>query len=195
MEKPLLTYGRVEEMLAALHGAGDYAGALVGRIKYLRKHGLPFGLSPGSGNKISYRGEHFFQFAFCLDLEQCGVDPALAVRLLKAHRPYVLQAYFNAGKAAESYFFWLSAEFMTASWKGAKLKFPGVPEMGAGPIRALTAAIDGQRRMIVFPLTPCIRMLKRTTEAENGDDTQALAQEREGGMAGGLPRSVRRPPA
>jgi hypothetical protein len=168
MKPQTFKYGEVEGILARLHGADAdaQAGALRGRIKHLRRLGMPFGQSPGTGNKIEYGSAEIYQFAFCLELEEFGLDPALIVGLLEAHRAYVLSCYAGAEKklAADGgdYYFFLFTEFMAASWSKERLKFPGLPEIGAGPIERIEMLVPSlgslhRRRFAIFNMTPCIK--------------------------------------
>jgi hypothetical protein len=163
----MFRYPQVEDIFGRLYGAAGVAktGALRGRITHLRRLGLPLGVARGSGNKIDYGKEQVYELGFCLQLEQLGIDPSLAARLLQAHRGYILRAYARAEEAlqkGEHYFFWLVTEFMAASWSAEKLKFPGLPEMQAGPMRALEGAIarfDSRQPpcLALFQVTPLVR--------------------------------------
>jgi hypothetical protein len=153
----LLSYGQLEALIARIHGAPAdvQAGALRARIRHLRRLGLPLGISPGTGNSIAYGKEQIYELSFCLELEQCGVDPRLAVGLLKAHRVFILHAYAKAEAAIqknEGYFFWLETEFMTASWTTAKRKFPGLPQIGHASVLKLDRTVCAPKSMIVLNL-------------------------------------------
>jgi hypothetical protein len=164
----LFSYGQLETLIARIYGASAKAqpGALRGRIRHLRRLGLPTGLARGSGNKITYGKEQVYELGFCLQLEQLGIAPTLAVKLLQAHRDYVLKsAYRHAEEAlqkGEPYFFWLVTEFMSASWSTEKLKFPGLPDMRGGPMLVLEldiARLNSRpgRCLAVFEMTSFVR--------------------------------------
>jgi hypothetical protein len=172
----LLNYGQLETLMARIHGASAKAqtGALRARIRHLRRLGLPLGISPGTGNPVAYGKKQIYELAFCLELEQCGVDPRLAVGLLKAHREYVLNAYAKAEAAVqknEGYYFWLKGEFMAVRWTKETKKFPGLPQMQAGPASLLERALETSKRMIVFSLTTiAAEALQAENEERNGVD-------------------------
>jgi hypothetical protein len=162
----LFSYGQLETLIARIYGASAKAqtGALRGRIRHLRRLGLPIGLARGSGNKITYGKKQVYELGFCLQLEQLGVDPNLAARLLKARREYILNAYGNAEEAlqrGELYFFWFVTDFMSVRWSTEKLKFPGLPNMQAGPMQVLEFAIarlDSRHSCLaLFQATPLVR--------------------------------------
>jgi hypothetical protein len=167
MQTGTLRYGQVEELLARLHGADRSAqtGALRGRIKHLRRLGMPFGASPGTGNKIEYEKSQIYQFSFCLELEELGLDPALIVSSLEMHKDFVLRAYASAERELAKgldYYFFIFTAFMQASWSKKKLKFPGLITMTAGPIDRVDPLISSlgtvhERRVVVFNMTPCVR--------------------------------------
>jgi hypothetical protein len=155
----LLSYRQLETLMARIYGASakTQAGALRARIRHLRRLGLPIGISPGTGNSITYGKEQIYEVSFCLELEQCGIDPRLAVGLLKAYRAYILRAYAEAEAATESYFFWVKTEFMTARWPGPKRKFPGIPQFQAGKMHTLKAAILNSTHLAIFNMTPSVK--------------------------------------
>ena len=171
----MFRYPQVEEILARLYDAAGAAktGAFRGRITHLRRLGLPLGVARGSGNKIAYGKEQVYELGFCLQLEQLGIDPSLAASLLQAHPKYILNAYARAEELQkrEDWFFWLVTEFMSASWSKEKLKFPGLPDMQAGPMRTLKAAIaqfDSRPGscLAVFKMTPLVREVLEAAKAQ-----------------------------
>jgi hypothetical protein len=168
------SYSMVETVLAKVFAAGAAAqkGALRGRIKHLQRLGLT--VKPPGVRKIAYTSGQIYELGFCLQLEQLGVDPSLAVRLLQAHREYISRAYKDAElglQKREDWFFWLGTEFMSASWSKKKLKFPGLPEFQAGPLEVLEAAIarlDSRPGscLAVFQMTPLIREVLQAVKAQ-----------------------------
>jgi hypothetical protein len=169
------SYSMVETVLAKVFAAGAAAqkGALRGRIKHLQRLGLTV-KAPGV-RKIAYTSGQIYELGFCLQLEQLGVDPTLAVKLLQAHRDYVLNAYRKAEEAlqkGEDYFFWLGTEFMSARWSKKKLKFPGLPNFQAGPLQVFEGAVTrlGSRPgscLAVFQMTPLVREVLEAAKAQN----------------------------
>ena len=173
----LFGYGQLETLIARIYGAPAKAqtGALRGRLRHLRRLGLPIGAARGSGNKITYGKEQVYELGFCLQLEQLGIDPSLAVDLLKAYREtYILRAYANAEEAlqnGEDYFFWLVTEFMSAGWSTKKLKFPGLPVFQAGSLEEFEDAIarfDSRQGgcMALFHMTTLVREVLEAAKAQ-----------------------------
>jgi hypothetical protein len=61
---------------------------------------------------------------------------------------------------------------MSARWSTKKLEFPGLPEMQAGPMRALEGAIarfDSRPGgcLAVFQMTPLVREVLEAAKAQN----------------------------
>src|SRR5262249_13097677 len=160
-------YGVVETALAKLCGADAIAqkGAFRGRLQHLRRLGLPSG-GPGRGKAITYTKANVYELGFCLECEELGINPALAVNLLKRHHEYILCSHAKAEEALQNgdeYFFWFTTNFMSASWSKKKLKFPGLPNFGSGPMLRLEGTISmlrhesHNRRLAFFSMTPLIR--------------------------------------
>jgi hypothetical protein len=78
------SYATVEAALAMVFHAGVTAqkGALRGRIKHLQRLGLP-SKGPGKGKRIAYSAAAVHAWLIALELEEFGIDPALAVRMIK----------------------------------------------------------------------------------------------------------------
>jgi hypothetical protein len=85
---PVVTYAQAEGILARLHqSAGKpQQKAFRARLKHLKRLGVPLGSHPGRGKKIDYTDEQLAEWVFCLELEECGLDPSVIVRLLKENR-------------------------------------------------------------------------------------------------------------
>jgi hypothetical protein len=159
------SYGVVETALAKVFGADAVAQkrAFRGRLQHLRRLGLPSG-GVGRGKAITYAKANIYELGFCLQLEQMGIDPSLAAKMLKAHREYILGAYRKAEEALENgedWFCWLITDFMSARWSGERRKFPGLKRLQAGPLRVFEGAVTrlGPREgncLAVFYMTPLV---------------------------------------
>jgi hypothetical protein len=80
---PRYTYARVERALLAVFGVpADRRGPLRARLKHLNLLGMP-GLKVGKGQRISYSTENISQWLVALLLEEAGIDPTEAYRLVK----------------------------------------------------------------------------------------------------------------
>ena len=82
--EPRYGYAQVEAALAAVFDIdAESRGPLKGRLKHLVRLGLP-GLKARKGARIAYSGEHAAQWLVALLLEEAGIDPAVAVKLIEA---------------------------------------------------------------------------------------------------------------
>lgn len=73
-------YKTVEKALARLHVVGPAGwGAFRGRIQHLQRLGM-VPASPGRGKRIEYTLEDAAKWAFALELEEFGIDPAVVKR-------------------------------------------------------------------------------------------------------------------
>jgi hypothetical protein len=162
------SYAVVEAALAKVFGADAMVQkrAFRGRLQHLRRLGLPSGGGVGRGKAITYAKKNIYELGFCLECEELGIIPTLAVNLLKERGDYILHAYEKAERDFPTeWFFWFSElNFMSVTWskEKRKLKFPGLPKMQAGPMRVLEGAIarfDSRQggRLALFQMTPLVR--------------------------------------
>ena len=80
---PRYPYARVERALLAVFDlATERQGPLRARLKHLNTLGLP-GLQVGKGQRIAYSLEQVAQWLVALLIEETGVDPTVAVRLVQ----------------------------------------------------------------------------------------------------------------
>lgn len=80
---PGYPYAKVEAALAAVFGVdANRRGPLRARLKHLNALGLP-GLKVGKGQRIAYSLEQIAQLMVALLIEETGVDPTVAARLVK----------------------------------------------------------------------------------------------------------------
>jgi hypothetical protein len=169
------SYAVVETALAKVFGADAMAqkGAFRGRLQHLRRLGLPSG-GVGRGKTITYTKANIYELGFCLECEELGIIPTLAVNLLERHRDRILRAYERAEQNSPTeWFFWFSGlNFMSVAWSKEKRKFPGLPEIGSGPMRTLKAAIAGLDsrpgcRLALFSMTPLVKEVLQAAKAQN----------------------------
>ena len=72
----MYSYKVVEAALGRLHEVNDETlGAFRGRIKHFQRMGL-VPSSPGKGKRIEYAFGDVCAWAFCLELEEFGMDPS-----------------------------------------------------------------------------------------------------------------------
>jgi hypothetical protein len=172
------SYAVVETALAKVFGADAMAQrrAFRGRLQHLRRLGLPSG-GVGRGKTITYDKANIYELGFCLDCEELGIIPSLAVNLLERRGDYILHAYESAERHFPTeWFFWFSGvNFMSVAWskEKRKLKFPGLPEMGSGPMRGLKDAVirfghkSSNHRLAVFSMTSLVKEVLEAAKAQN----------------------------
>jgi hypothetical protein len=79
-----VSYAEAEFVLARLHGADAVQRkAFRGRLKHLKRLGIPSGIAPGKGAKIFYYEAQLYEWALCLELAEFGIDPTVIVRLIE----------------------------------------------------------------------------------------------------------------
>lgn len=127
-------YAKVARLLGQLHNAnwqnpdGPFGGAFRARLQNFQRFGIPLGKRPGRGKKIDYKKDDVFQLAFCLEMAEFGVDPALITNLLKYYWKDDLSEIFVEQAAPEkrkdAVLFCFSARVISDSW-----------DVGADPIK------------------------------------------------------------
>lgn len=118
----MFTYAIAETILAHLHGADGDAqrAAFRGRLKHLKRLGIPRGVNPGKGARVWYREEQIFEWAFCLELGEFGIDPTVVVRLINEHwendiLPRIFDIQEETTRRPDLYFA-LYPKFMARAW-------------------------------------------------------------------------------
>lgn len=61
------------------------AKAFRGRLKNFRKLGIPLNHAPGKGAKVQYADEQVWQWLWCLELSEFGIDPRQIAAFLRSH--------------------------------------------------------------------------------------------------------------
>ncbi len=78
------TYAQVERALARVHAVAPEArGAFKARIKKLQAQKI-VPASPGKGQRILYRPEDVYLWAYCLELSEFGIDPKIVRRIIES---------------------------------------------------------------------------------------------------------------
>jgi len=105
-----LSYAEAESILAKLHGVPDdtQKGAFRGRLKHLRRLGIPIDSHTGRGSKISYLPDQLFQWAFCLELAEFGIDPVVIATFIKSKWSAEISEQFLATltSGTDQFFVW-----------------------------------------------------------------------------------------
>jgi hypothetical protein len=169
------SYAVAETALARVFGADAMVQkrAFRGRLQHLRRLGLPSG-GVGRGKTITYAKANIYELGFCLECEELGIIPTIAMGLLEGHRERILYAYERAEQNFPTeWFFWFSGlNFMSVVWSKEKRKFPGLPEMGSGPMRGLEGEITSlglksyNHRLAVFSMTPLVKEVLQAVKAQ-----------------------------
>ncbi|MEH2570662.1 hypothetical protein [Bradyrhizobium sp. AZCC 2289] len=121
MSESELQYAEAEHLLAHLHGADEKVrtGAFRGRLKHLKRLGIPLDSNPGRGAKITYTQEQVWQWAFCLELAEFGIDPTIIVQLVKTEWEARLLPEFrkaSAAAAGDDVYFIATPRLMESGW-------------------------------------------------------------------------------
>jgi hypothetical protein len=114
----MFTYKQVEALFADLYRAPpEGMGALRGRLKNLKRLGVPMGSHTGKGTRVDYTVEQVWEWAFCLELMECGLDPATIVRIVKEWHAQIRGEFRRAAKDDRELFLVLyPLRLMSTSW-------------------------------------------------------------------------------
>jgi hypothetical protein len=152
MMKWSVSYAEAESVLASLHGATAEVQrkAFRGRLQHLKRLGIPIGINPGRGAKIRYREEQLYEWAFCLELAEFGLDPSLIVQIMKNNRKEILDNLTKAREApnGDDLYFVTNPNFLTASWAvNRPLRFRFIP---LSDTKRLVQRLYGQHRRAIL---------------------------------------------
>jgi hypothetical protein len=130
------SYATVSAALGGVFGAGAAVrkGAFRGRLQHLRRLGLPSS-GPGRGRTLAYSDEVVCAMLIALELEEFGIDPAMAVRMvtgkvgpdregMKNYLPEVVERARGSLGGDDDIVLAVDPCFMSAAW--------GSPEMRSG---------------------------------------------------------------
>ncbi|ESY20390.1 hypothetical protein [Mesorhizobium sp. LNJC391B00] len=168
----MLTYAAAEAVLAGMYGLGSeiQGKAFRARLKHLKRLGVPLGSNPGRGTKIWYHDEQIFQWAFCLELAEFGIDPTTVVTFIREAWPDILKHFEEARRgrtAANEICFCSEPRLMTGPLSGEGLGF-AYNWRNAAMVR-----VDGVRRSLVINLSAMVRqidILRVRADSTRSDD-------------------------
>ncbi|KAA2242095.1 hypothetical protein [Salinarimonas soli] len=162
------TYAQAETILAGLFGADERVqkAAFRGRLKHLKRLGIPLGSRPGRGSKVDYELEHIYQWAWCLELEEFGLDPSLIVaHVTEAWEKTVHPIFLHEPASGEGDV--LAAvlpSLMSRPWKGGSGPLITVARVRRADVDAIVGRLTGERRRLslvnVGAITRQVRMLR-----------------------------------
>lgn len=176
------SYAAVETALARVFGADASAqkGAFRGRIKHLQRLGL-LSETPGKGRKIAYTDAQVCAWLIALELEEFGIDPALAVRMItgwvgpdqeseawKQYLPAVISAARSSQGGDDDTFLMVEPFFMSAGWRGdPKFDPANFRDVRIGEIKEFLDLYLSRpkQRACIFNLSARLRNLDEELEA------------------------------
>ena len=187
------TYGEAEALLAKLHGAEAVQRlAFRGRMKHLKRVGIPLDTSVGQGKKQLYSEDHLWQWAFALELEQVNVDPTSIGKIIAAYWSDSIRPAYLAAKEAgplTAVLFWIVPQFMNSTWvahsESVEGDALGILEMGwVGSGQMQTVLMHRPHRYSIFSISDAVKAMLELKPA------LAAAGERQGVAAASvrLPR-------
>ena len=180
----MFTYAEAEAVLAKLYAAtgAPQQGAFRARLKTLKKVGIPLGSSPGRGKKIKYGYDELYQWTFCLELSQLGVDPTVIGKLMAEQWKHHFSLFFRQAEgeldilsdSPKDVYVMIHTELMSASWHRREglfnEKFPGLLDItpfdlnlddAHGSLRYLGG---DRRRAFILNISESVRLLMRAVQ-------------------------------
>jgi len=175
----MLTYAEAESALAGIYKATGkaQAGAFRGRLKHLKRLGVPLKSNPGRGAKVDYGRNELWQWCFCLELSEFGIDPSLIVKIVKQYWPSELLSGFTGAqkelnlknKGNDTYFL-IAPEFMSASWSPPRelqgIGIRGFFQRAADLPNVLDATTKAGMRISIFNVSERLRELEKAFQAK-----------------------------
>ena len=185
LTEKLFTYGEAETLLAKLHGAEAVQKlAFRGRMKHLKRVGIPLDTSVGQGKKQLYSEDHLWQWAFALELEQVNVDPTSIGKIMAAYWAESIRPAYVAAKQARpltAILFWIVPQFMNSTWvahsEGVEGDALGVLEMGwVGSDMMQTVLMHRPHRYSIFSISDAVKaMLEMKPALAEAGERQGVA--------------------
>jgi hypothetical protein len=159
------SYAEAERLLAELYGASRIVRekGFRARLKHLKRLGIPLDSRPGRGSKIRYSRDELYQWAFCLELAESGMDPKEAAELVVRSWRSEISGLFSSinSQSDDSTLLAIHANLMSRSWSNQKPKISVVNSKWAEDfVQHLT---ESNRRVILINLSDLVRELKRKT--------------------------------
>lgn len=123
----MFSYATAETVLARLHGADQKVqrAAFRGRLKHLKRLGIPRGINPGRGAKVWYDDAQIYEWAFCLELAEFGLDPTTTVGFMERHwagdlLPKLLTDRRRQTPDGDDLYFFAYPQLMADAWAPSK---------------------------------------------------------------------------
>jgi hypothetical protein len=175
----MFTYAMAETVLARLHAASEDAqrAAFRARLKHLKRLGIPSGINPGRGKRVSYAGEQIFEWAFCLELAEFGIDPTVVVEIIRGYwLSDILPRFLDAHQEPEGndLYFGLYPKFMARSWDRddpMPFVFRFVRDRDSRNKPEMSVWLTRQRRVILINVSKLVRQIAAEV-MKLGDDSR-----------------------
>ncbi len=155
-----LSYAEAEAVLARLHGAREdvQKNAFRGRLKHLKRLGIPLNSSPGRGSKVDYFEDELFQWAFSLELAEFGIDPSTIARLVEAEWAKGILPEFQKAREIRNHdvFFVMNPRMVIDAWDPKPFDYEWLKASDGKLLRRLTSA---KRRAIVINVSELARQI------------------------------------
>ncbi|MFD1983540.1 hypothetical protein ACFSOZ_12755 [Mesorhizobium newzealandense] len=170
----MLTYAAAEAVLAGMYKLGsDVQGkAFRARLKHLKRLGVPLGSHPGRGTKIWYHDEQVYQWAFCLELAEFGIDPTTVVTFIRESWPDIFEHFKKAfgRQGADELCFYCEPRFMAAPITGDGKAF----DYQWKEVRQIR--LHGTRRALIINISAMVREIVllrvRADSTKGGSDAR-----------------------
>ncbi|HWK96226.1 MAG TPA: hypothetical protein VNR39_12470 [Pseudolabrys sp.] len=165
----MIHYADAENCLASVYRAAEMGrlGALRGRLKHLKVLGVPLNSNPGRGKRVLYTRDHVHQLAFCLELEEFGIDPSLVARVVKKHWKDWLGPGFEAVRQGkQTIYFVFAPQFMSSGWNPSFTEFANLATpfgfvTGEDVAKTTLPIVDhGIGRLSLFNVTKLLRQIE-----------------------------------
>jgi hypothetical protein len=144
------SHAQAEAVLAGLFGADERVqkAAFRGRLKHLKRLGVPLGSRPGRGSKIDYELEHIYQWAWCLELEEFGLDPTLITSHVTESWTETVHPIFLHETGEGDVFAAVLPSLMSRPWRGGTGSLINVAHVRRADIDTLAGRLTGERRRL-----------------------------------------------
>lgn len=170
----MYTYAQAETILARCYGADEdvQRNAFRGRLKHLKRLGIPLGVSPGRGKKVLYSREQIFQWALCLELSEFGIDPTITARFIEAlweTFPIIISWAFTKSEDDNDIIYVINPAVMSKTWAYSDVapefrdRFPDFLNFRAAQLSDGNDLLQGLknivRRAMIMNLSEVLRMI------------------------------------
>ena len=153
----MFSYATAETVLARLHGADQKVqrAAFRGRLKHLKRLGIPRGINPGRGAKVWYNDAQIYEWAFCLELAEFGLDPTTTVGFMERHwandlLPKLLADRKRPTSDGDDLYFVAYPQLMANAWAPSKDEAIPYRLVRRSEIERLVGRLSGTNRRAII---------------------------------------------